>query len=91
MKLRFTLILAFFFAGAAFGQGHPATGVVKRVDPARGVVTLRHGPVKSLDLPGMTMDFRVRDPKLLAGLKANQKVKFEFVEERGRFVIVGIK
>jgi len=30
----------------------------------------------------MTMDFGVRDPKLLAGVKPDQKIKFEFVEDK---------
>jgi Cu/Ag efflux protein CusF len=91
MKFLLKLILLLSFAGIAFAQAHQATGVVKRIDAARGVVSLKHDPVKSLNWPGMTMDFNVRDAKLLAGVKPDQKVRFEFVEEKGRYVITSIK
>jgi Cu(I)/Ag(I) efflux system protein CusF len=91
MKFLLKLILLLSFAGIAFAQAHQATGVVKRIDAARGVVSLKHDPVKSLNWPGMTMDFNVRDAKLLAGVKPDQKVRFEFVEEKGRYVITAIK
>ena len=92
MKLLLKVVLVvLLFAGTAFAQSNQATGVVKRVDPARGVVSLKHGPVKSLNWPGMTMNFDVRDVKLLAGVKPDQQVKFEFVEDKGRYVITSIK
>jgi len=91
MKFLLKMIPVLLFAGAAFAQSHQTTGVVKRIDAARGVVSLKHDPVKSLNWPGMTMDFNVRDAKLLAGVKTDQKVRFEFVEEKGRYVITGIK
>ena len=91
MKFLLKMVPVLLFAGAAFAQSHQATGVVKRIDTAKGVVSLKHEPVKSLNWPGMTMDFSVRDPKLLAGVKPDQKIKFEFVEDKGRYVITGIK
>ena len=93
IKVKFLLkvVLVSLFAGAAYAQSHQATGVVKRIDPAKGVVALKHDPIKSLGWPGMTMDFSVRDKKLLTGLKPEQKVSFEFVDEKGRYVITGVK
>ncbi len=91
MKFLLKLVLLLSFVGAALAQGHQATGVVKRVDAVKGVVLLKHDPIKSLGWPGMTMDFSVRDKKLLQGLKPEQKVTFEFVEEKSRYVITSIK
>jgi Cu(I)/Ag(I) efflux system protein CusF len=91
VKFLLKLIVLLSFAGVVFAQTHQATGVVKRIDAAKGVVSVKHDPIKSLNWPGMTMDFNVRDPKLLAGVKPDQKVRFEFVEEKGRYVITGIK
>ena len=91
MKFLLKLMLLLSFVSIAFAQTHQATGVVKRIDAAKGVVSLKHDPVKSLNWPGMTMDFNVRDPKLLAGVKPDQKLRFEFVEDKGRYVITGIK
>ncbi|MBI2959721.1 MAG: copper-binding protein [Betaproteobacteria bacterium] len=64
---------------------------MKRVDTALGVVSLKHEAIKSLKWPGMTMDFSVRDPKLLKGIKPEQKVTFELVEEKGRYVVTRIQ
>lgn len=91
MKFLLRLMVLLSFAGIAFAQTHQATGVVKRIDADKGVVSLKHDPVKSLNWPGMTMNFNVRDPKLLAGVKPEQAVKFEFVEDKGRYVITGLK
>ena len=91
MKFLLKLFVLLSFAGFVFAQSHQATGVVKRVDAAKGVVSLKHDPVKSLNWPGMTMDFSVRDPKLLVGVKPEQQVKFELVEDKGRYIITAIK
>ncbi|MHB1092894.1 copper-binding protein [Thiobacillus sp.] len=51
-------------------------GVVRRVDAASARLTLRHGPIANLDMPAMTMVFRVRPPELMKGLKVGDTVKF---------------
>ena len=91
MKFLLKIVPMLLFAGAAFAQSHQATGVVKRIDAAKGVVSLKHEAIKSLNWPGMTMEFGVRDPKILAGIKPDQQVKFELVEDKGRYVITSIK
>ncbi len=91
MKFLLKVMLLLSFVGAAIAQSHQATGVVKHIDAAKGVVLIKHDPIKSLGWSGMTMDFSVRDKKLLQGLKPEQKVIFEFVEEKSRYVITSIK
>jgi Cu(I)/Ag(I) efflux system membrane fusion protein len=93
---RYALILALALSaasGTAVAQTtHSATGVVKKIDAAKGTVTLAHDPVKSLKWPAMTMDFRVRDKASLATLKPDQKIEFELIEEKkGSYVISRIK
>ena len=93
---RYALILALALAAAsgtaAAQSAHPATGVVKKVDAAKGTVTLAHDPIKSLNWPAMTMDFRVRDKASLATLKPDQKIEFELIEEKkGSYIISRIK
>jgi len=93
---RCALALAFVLAaagGTAAAQStHSATGVVKKIDAPRSTVTLTHDPIKSLNWPAMTMDFRVRDKAGLARLKPDQKIAFELVEEKkGSYVIDRIK
>ena len=70
---------------------HKATGVVKKVDPKSGVVTLAHDPVKSLNWPAMTMSFGVKDKALLDKMQSGKKVEFEFVQQGKDNVITGVK
>jgi Cu(I)/Ag(I) efflux system periplasmic protein CusF len=70
---------------------HQATGVVKKVDPKAGTVTLAHDPVKSLKWPAMTMGFTVKDKALLDKLQPGKKVEFEFLQQGKDYVITGVK
>jgi len=70
---------------------HKATGVVKKLDPKAGTVTLAHEPVKSLKWPAMTMSFGVKDKALLDKMQAGKKVEFEFVQEGKSNIITGVK
>ncbi len=78
-------------AGAAFAQSYEGHGVVKKVDPGKGTVTLKHEAIKALGWPGMTMDFPVKDKALLSSLKPEQAVNFDLEQEKpGRYVITHI-
>ena len=70
---------------------HKATGVVKKVDPKSGSVTLAHDAVKSLNWPAMTMGFTVKDKALLDKLAVDKKVEFEFVQQGKDYVITSVK
>ena len=66
-------------ASAASGTVTAATmtdGEVRKFDQDAGKLTLRHGPIPSLDMPAMTMAFRVADPKMLESVKEGDKVRF---------------
>jgi Cu(I)/Ag(I) efflux system periplasmic protein CusF len=66
-------------------------GEVRKVDRALNKLTLRHGPIENLDMPGMTMVFRVSDPKLLDGLKTGDKVRFHAEEPNGVLTVTKIE
>ena len=66
-------------------------GEVRKVDLAQSKVTLRHGPLVNLDMPGMTMVFTAADPKLLEGLKEGDKVRFTADKKDGPFIITAIE
>ena len=91
MKFLLKLIVLSAFATIAFAQSYQGTGVVKGYNVTRGAVTLKHDPIKELKWGAMTMEFSVRDKKLLQGLKLEQKVRFEFVQEKSRHVITSIR
>lgn len=61
---------------------------VRKVDKAQGKVTLKHGPIKNLDMPGMTMVFSVKDKTVLDTIKPGDKVKFKAVDENGKLTVV---
>ena len=54
-------------------------------------ITIKHGQIKSLDMPPMTMAFTVKDPALLDAAQAGDKVRFVVVREDGKFVVTAIE
>ena len=65
-----------------------AIGEVRKVDMAQGKVTLKHGAIKNLDMPPMTMVFVVKDKAMLDGVKLGDKVKFKAADENGKLTVV---
>jgi len=51
-------------------------GEVKKIDTAAGRITLKHGPLKRLGMPGMTMAFGVKDPAMLKQVKVGDQINF---------------
>jgi Cu/Ag efflux protein CusF len=76
---------------AASASDSMTDGEVKRVDAGNGKVTLRHGEIRNLNMPGMTMVFTVRDKGQLGNLKPGDKVKFMAVQEGGKMIITDIE
>ncbi|MCX7668584.1 MAG: copper-binding protein [Anaerolineae bacterium] len=74
-------------APAASATADMAEGVVRHVDREAGRIMLRHGEIKSINMPPMTMLFHVRDRALLDGVNAGAKVRFAVVAEDGKHVI----
>ena len=71
--------------------GHRAEGTLKAIDAKTGNVSIAHGPVASLNWPGMTMDFKPANSALFADLKPGAGFAFEFVERApGEWVITKI-
>lgn len=64
---------------------------VRKVDKEAKKVTLKHGPIKNLDMPGMTMVFQVRDEKLFDKLIAGETIKFTAEQLQGAFVITSVE
>ena len=54
-------------------------------------LTLKHGDIKHMDMPGMTMVFTARDKRLLVNVKPGDKVKFMVVNEGGKMVVTDIQ
>lgn len=65
-------------------------GEVKKVDLQAQTITLKHGPIKNLDMPGMTMAFKAKTPALLGKVKAGDKVKFSAEMPNGALTVTAI-
>ena len=63
-------------------------GLVKKVDKTAGKVTLAHGPLVNLDMPAMTMAFRVGDAAWLDRMKAGDKIRFMADNVDGTLTVV---
>lgn len=81
--------------GAATSANAPAAelsdGEVRKIDKDSGKITLRHGPIKNLDMPPMTMVFQVTDAVLLDKVKAGDKIRFAAVNESGKLTVTRIE
>ena len=69
-----------------------AEAEVRKIDKDAKKITLKHGPIKNLDMPGMTMVFQVKDAALLdklAQLTPGEKIMFTAEQQQGAFVVTG--
>ena len=64
---------------------------VRKVDLENKKITLKHGEIKNLDMPGMTMVFQVKDPAMLDKVKAGDKVKFTADRVNSAFTVLSIE
>ena len=66
-------------------------GLVKKVDKAQGKITLKHGPLENMGMPGMTMVFRVQDAKMLDQVKKGDNIRFHAEEMNGALMVTKIE
>ncbi len=64
---------------------------VRKVDMDTKKITLKHGDIKNLDMPGMTMVFQVKDPAMLDKIKAGDKVRFKAEKSNGAIVVTDLQ
>ncbi len=85
----FAIITLALFSTLAVAQ--TADGEVRKIDKAQGKITLKHGEIKSIDMPPMTMVFKVTDPALLDRVKQGDKVGFTAEKIDGEYTVTGIE
>jgi Cu/Ag efflux protein CusF len=79
-------------ASVTLAQAPMVNGQVTKIDEAAGKTTLKHGPIKKLDMnEGMTMVFRVPDPAMLKQVKVGDKVKFDADRINGQIIVTKIE
>jgi Cu(I)/Ag(I) efflux system periplasmic protein CusF len=93
-RMIMALLLAAGLAGPAIAQtvaADMAVGEVRKVDKGAKQITIKHGEIKNLGMPPMTMVFQVRDPALLNKVKAGDKVKFQAEKQGDAYVVTAIE
>jgi Cu/Ag efflux protein CusF len=65
-------------------------GEVVKVDKAAGKITLKHGPIKKLDMDSMTMVWRVADPAMLDKVKPGDHIEFDADRLNGALTVTKI-
>lgn len=65
-------------------------GEVRKIDKAHGRITLQHGGIASLDMPAMTMTFRVRDPGMLDRVAVGDRVRFDAARVDGQYTVTAL-
>ena len=68
-------------------QGELSEGEITRWDPRTLRLTLKHGEIKNLEMPPMTMVFRVTDASMLAPFKPGDKVRFRVEQRTGAYIV----
>ena len=107
VRIAFTaFIAALTVAGAASAQsGTPgqasaavsteaselAEGEIRKIDKAGKKLTIKHGTLTNLDMPGMTMVFQVTDDAMLEKVQVGDKVRFRAEKIDGKFTVTRIE
>ena len=78
-------------SASLFAQAVMTDGEVRKVDRDNQKITLKHGEIKNLDMPAMTMVFTVKNPAMLDQVKVGDKVQFHAENEAGKFTVTEIR
>lgn len=78
-------------AVAAVATAELTEGEVRKIDKSAGKITLKHGEIKNLEMPPMTMVFGVSDPKMLDKVKQGDKVRFRAASQDGKFTVTEVQ
>ena len=66
-------------------------GEVRKIDKDAGKITIKHGDIKHMDMPGMTMVFVVKDKVLLDKTSVGAKIQFMATNENGQMTVTDIQ
>jgi len=66
-------------------------GEIRKVDKDSKKITIKHGEIKNLDMPPMTMVFQVKDAAMLDTIQAGDKVKFKVEKRLGNYVVTELQ
>ena len=75
----------------ALADKHLTEAEVRKVDLDAKKITLKHGEIRNLEMPPMTMVFQVKDPAVLAQVKQGDKVRFTAEKVNGAYTVTSIE
>ncbi len=78
-------------AAAAVSQTAMSDGEIKKIDKDAGKLTIKHGELKNLEMPAMTMVFRVQNPTMIDQVKLGDKIKFVAEKVAGSLTVTSLK
>ncbi|HET7527744.1 MAG TPA: copper-binding protein [Burkholderiaceae bacterium] len=76
---------------AAASAADLTEGEIRKIDKDAKKLTIKHGEIKSLDMPPMTMVFQVRDGAMLDKLKVGDKIRFAAENATSGLVVTEIR
>lgn len=101
-----TVMAGAFSGSAALAQDHSqhmagaetkvkadamSSGEIVKVDKAAAKLTIKHGPLSNLNMPGMTMNFKVSKAAMLDQVKAGDKVNFVVEKLNGALTVTSLE
>jgi Cu/Ag efflux protein CusF len=78
-------------ADSAAKSAAATDGEVRKIDKSAGKLTIRHGEIRNLEMPAMTMVFTAKDPAMLDGLKEGDKIKFTADKVNGVYTVIAVE
>ena len=78
-------------AEPAAASADKAEGEVRKIDKGNAKLTLKHGEIKGLDMPPMTMVFTVKDKAALDKLQVGDKIRFKAENDKGKLTVSEIE
>jgi Cu(I)/Ag(I) efflux system protein CusF len=78
-------------AAVAASQTAMSDGEIKKIDKDAGKLTIKHGELKNLEMPAMTMVFRVQNPTMIDQVKPGDKIKFVAEKVAGSLTVTSLK
>lgn len=88
-KLSLAVLLA--LSSGAMAAPELADGEIRKVDKDAAKLTIKHGELKNLDMPPMTMVFRVQDKAMLDKVAPGDKVRFAVEKIEGALTITALE
>jgi len=68
-----------------------SNGEVTKIDTSANKISIRHGPIKNLDMDAMHMVFHVKDAAMLTQVKVGDKINFEADRVNGQLTVTKIQ